>query len=132
MITITEENQFKQLKNCVTIKGSLTFENFNYTNLSFPNLLDIKGYLIIGNVANLTSVKQLLPNLVHIHGESPHNESLVIRNNTDLEKLDFKKLMKISRGDVEISGNPRLCLSDTISWSKTQKLMRPLEKYIQV
>ena len=129
---ISKEKQYEHLKNCVTIEGSLMFRSFTYSNISFPNLLNIKGVLSILFIDNLTSIRQLLPNLVHIHGESPYNVSLIIMGNKDLEKLDFKKLLKISSGGVEITNNSRLCFSDIMSWSKTQALMSPLNKNIQV
>lgn len=121
-MSISEDDQFKQFENCITIEGSLIISSITYGNLSFPNLLVIKGYLVIHKVDNLTSVKQLLPNLVHIQGASPRapDKALIIRDNKDLVKLDFKKLLRISSGRVEITENPRLCFSDTIAWSKTQ------------
>ena len=120
-MVITKETQFKQLELCVTIAGSLTFESFTYSNFSFPFLLFIKDSLTIHNINNLLSVRQLLPNLIHIEGSDWKLEfALSVTDNKDLEKLDFKRLMRISSGYVEIKDNPRLCLTDFISWVKIQ------------
>ena len=120
-MVITKESQFKQLEPCVKIEGSLEFTSFTYSNFSFPNLLYIKDYLIIHKIDNLTSVKQLLPNLAHIQGDVSTEESaLIITENKDLEKLDFNKLMRVSFGYIEVQDNPRLCLNDYINWSIIQ------------
>ena len=116
---ISNETDFKRLENCVTIEGSLAFLWFTYNNISFPNLLYIKGGLSIHNIDSLTSVRQLLPNLVHIQGKT-WRISLEIFQNKDLEELGFKKLMKIDSGYVRIVGNPRFCFSDMINWPPYQ------------
>ena len=121
------EWQFQQLETCVTIEGSLTFSRFTYNYISFPNLLYIRDGLKISYIDNLTSVRQLLPNLVHIQGKTLET-SLEIFQNKDLEELGFKKLMKIDFGYVTILSNPRLCLSDMISWSPFQDS----DNYIEV
>ena len=129
---ITNVTQFKQLERCIRIEGSLTFTSFTYNNFSFPNLLFIGDYLKIHKIDNLFSVKQLLPNLAHIR--TPDYlivDDLIITENRDLEKLEFKKLMKISQGYVKIKGNPRLCFSDIISWIKIQE-DRPVANTIEV
>ena len=129
---ITNVTQFKQLKRCVRIEGSLTFTSFTYNNISFPNLLYIGDYLKIHKIDNLFSVKQLLPNLAHIR--TPDYlivDDLIITKNRDLEKLEFKKLLKIFNGFVKIKDNPRLCLSDIISWMKIQE-DRPVANTIKI
>ena len=111
------------------IDGSLWFKGFTYSKVSFPNLLVIKGSLMIHKIDNLTSVRQLLPNLAHIQG----NEStLSIVANRDLEKLDFQRLLKIDSGLVETYNNPHLCLSDMMIWSKIQKNISPIIKNVEV
>ena len=132
-MVIANETQFKLLEHCVTIDGSLSFTSFTYNNVSFPDLLIIKDSLIIHEIDNLLSVRQLLPNLIHIQGTDQKLEfALSVTNNKDLEKLDFKSLMRIDSGVVEIKDNPRLCLSDFISWSKIQEIMSPIRTNIEV
>ena len=126
---ITNEVQFNQLEPCIMIDGSLTFTSFTYSKVSFPNLLYIKGYLKIDKIDKLLSVKQLLPNLVHIQGS---DIALSITDNKDLEKLEFKKLMKIDDGVVVIKDNPRLCLNDSMSWLQIQERISIIKMNIQV
>ena len=123
---ISNETDFKRLENCVTIEGSLAFLWFTYNNISFPNLLNIKGGLTIQNIDNLTSARQLLPNLVHIEGH-PLSMSLTIKDCKDLEKLDFKKVMKIDSGILWIVRNPLLCLNDMINWPPFQDTYNYIE-----
>ena len=128
-MSITSVTQFKQLEHCKMIDGSLEFFSFTYNKVRFPNLLYINDLLRFYNISNLTSVRQLLPNLIHILGS---DEALSISKNKDLEKLDFKKLMKIDHGSVSITDNPRLCLNDIISWSDIQDKISKVDKHIQV
>ena len=128
-LTITNEAQFNQLEPCATINGSLTFTSFTYSKVSFPDLLYIKGSLEINNIDNLLSFKQLLPNLIHIQGT---DIALSITDNKDLEKLEFKRLLKIDDGVVVIKDNPRLCLNDSMSWLQMQENISPIKSRIQV
>ena len=132
-MVITDETQSKQLENCVTINGSLTFQSFTYSNVSFPNLLFIEGSLKIQEIDNLASFRQLLPNLVHIHAVVQKLEfALSITNNKDLEKLEFNRLMRIDSGVVQVYKNPRLCLNDITSWLQIQENTSPIKKRIEV
>ena len=97
---------------------------------------------MIHNIDNLTSVRQLLPNLARIDrfwghrdiidGFVTHVNVLVITDNKDLENLNFKKLFKMYAANVKITGNPRLCTNNIGNWFDFYHIYPPLEPKIEV
>ncbi|XP_068230638.1 insulin-like growth factor 1 receptor isoform X2 [Palaemon carinicauda] len=115
----------KQLQGCQVIEGdlqmllieskdNLTSEWKKYT---FPDLVEITGYLLVFRVQGLHSLGQLFPNLTVIRGLTTHmNYALIIWRAEDMETVGLPKLTSILRGGVWIDNNAKLCTVDT-DWS---------------
>lgn len=90
----------------------------DFYNVSYPDLTEIIGYLVIYNVAGLKSIGQLFPNLTRIHGNQlVRNYAFIVRENPDLEMIGLTKLKSITRGAVRIEENDMLCFVDTVNWT---------------
>lgn len=116
---------FEQLRGCNVIVGSLKIlliEKANipdYQNISFPELTEIKGYLLLYRVKGLTSLGKLFPNLSVIRGMTLITDySLVLYDVTHLQELGLRNLKYIARGSLRIERCPNLCYIHTIDWSK--------------
>ncbi|XP_029158533.1 insulin-like peptide receptor [Nylanderia fulva] len=92
-------------------------DSSSYTNLTFPDLVEITGYLILYRVSGLRSVGRLFPNLAVIRGHSLFiNYALVAFEMNNLQEIDLHSLTNIQRGSVRFEKNPTLCYVDTIDW----------------
>ncbi|GAB0096780.1 insulin receptor [Sergentomyia squamirostris] len=118
-------SQFEKLRNCTVVSGYLNivlldrFNESHWTNLSFPELREITGMLVIFRVFGLKSFKQLFPNLTVIRGQDVlANYALVVFEMPDLENLGLRSLLSVQRGYVRIEKNPKLCYANTIDWDK--------------
>ncbi|XP_065322279.1 insulin-like peptide receptor [Gordionus sp. m RMFG-2023] len=114
---------FKLLENCTVIEGNLEIALFDFTkpqdfeNISFPDLTEITGYLLVYRVNGITSLGPLLPNLTVIRGTTlAYNYALAIYQNFNLEEIGLSSLTLILRGAVRIEKNPLLCYIDTVAW----------------
>ena len=92
------------------------------TSSQLSHLSDIKeitGYLLIENV-NFTNLR-FLRNLEVLHGvqtieyRSGQHYALIIEGNDNLQTLSLSSLQRIENGGIRISGNPQLCLVDTLA-----------------
>ena len=120
-----DSRYFEKLINCKTIHGYLRIsdldipENFS---MSFTDIFEVTGYILIENVSGLRSLGNLFPNLSVLRGEILHHDfSLLIRNNGDLENIGIGLMTYIGKGDVLIENNPKLCYIETIDWMQFGK-----------
>ena len=113
-------NNIKNLEGCNVVEGSviLSVGYHHSTNISYPDLVEITGYLMIYSLEGIKSVGDLFPNLTRIHGQELFQKySLIIVGNTDLESIGLTHLKSISRGSIRIERNEMLCFVNTIDWS---------------
>ncbi|KAK3923159.1 Insulin-like receptor [Frankliniella fusca] len=115
---------FNRLENCTVVEGFVhitLIDNAvaeNFTNITFPKLREIHGYLFLYRVSGLRSLSTLFPNLAVIRGyELMMNYALVIYEMHHLNDIGLISLMSIKRGSIRIEKNPVLCYVDTIDWS---------------
>ncbi|XP_067137296.1 insulin-like peptide receptor [Centruroides vittatus] len=128
--------KFEKYMNCTVIEGNLEifpFENniMSDYNMSFPNLREITGYLLLYRISGLRSLEQLFPNLSVIRGNTLFlGYALTVYEMMDLQEIGLRNLTKIVHGNIRIEKNPRLCFVDTIDWNyitmmeKTRNVIR--------
>ena len=101
-----------------------TIQPVSLEELSFLSTInEIAGYLVIQNLnsTNFTNLR-FLRNLEVLGGDEiveyrPGQEfSLVIEDNNYLQTLGLSSLREIRNGGVRVSGNPQLCLVDTLNF----------------
>lgn len=86
-------------------------------NITFPELIEITGYLMLYRISGFTSLNKLFPNLTVIRGRDLFKDySLIIYEMIDLTDIGLKNLVVIERGNVRIEKNEKLCYVDTINW----------------
>lgn len=89
----------------------------DYEQFTFPDLVEITGYLWIYRVSGLTTLAKLFPNLRVIRGsEFVQAYSLIIWEAQDMTDIGLPSLTHIGAGHVRIEKNPQLCYTDTIAW----------------
>uniref|UniRef100_A0A2S2QZE3 Insulin-like peptide receptor n=1 Tax=Sipha flava TaxID=143950 RepID=A0A2S2QZE3_9HEMI len=113
----------KSLHGCRVIEGFLQIvliDNANetsYESLSFPELREITGYLLLYRVNGLKSLAKLFPNLSVIRGQDLFmSYAIAIYEMVHLQELGLYNLMDVTRGAVYITKNPMLCYTQTIDW----------------
>ncbi|XP_012056411.1 PREDICTED: insulin-like receptor [Atta cephalotes] len=116
-------SEFSKLEGCRVVEGFVQIllidraEQSAYANLSFPDLVEITGYLILYRVSGLRTVGRLFPNLTVIRGHSLFiNYALVAFEMMHLQEIGLHSLTSILRGSVRFEKNPTLCYVDTIDW----------------
>ena len=94
-------NLEEELRNCTVIVGYLHIVRFDgvgtndFSLVSYPNLTEITGHLLIYRVKNLTSIGQLFPNLTRIHGKPVFwNYGLILSQVFDLLEVCSRNLLK--------------------------------------
>ncbi|GBP37473.1 Insulin-like peptide receptor [Eumeta japonica] len=117
-------DQLNKLRGCTVIEGQLRIvliERTNHThfeNVSFPELREITGYLVLYRVRGLRTLGDLFPNLSVIRGNQLFKDyALVIYDMESLLNLGLRSLTHILRGSVRIEHNDRLCYVDTVDWA---------------
>jgi insulin receptor len=124
----------KSLRGCRVVEGSLSILNldeFNSTD-SFPELVEITGYLLIYRLFGVRSLKDLFPNLAIIRGKNLFQHyALVLYEMENLEEVGLTNLQIIQRGSVRIEKNAKLCFANTIDW-KSIAIQEGYEEYIGV
>ncbi|KAK7075324.1 Insulin-like growth factor 1 receptor, partial [Halocaridina rubra] len=114
------------LRGCEIIEGSLEIilieskEDISgeWEKYSFPELVQITGFLLIYRVDGLVSLGHLFPNLAVIRGTILHQRyALVIYEALHMEKINLYSLTSILRGSVRIQNNFNLCYISTVDWS---------------
>lgn len=119
-------SQLRKLRGCSVIEGNLQIVliesdrdiSAEWEKYSFPELVQITGFLLVFRVHGLRSLGQLFPNLAVIRGMALQNDyALVIYYAMQLETVGLHSLTSIMRGSVRIQENYNLCNADTIDWS---------------
>jgi insulin receptor len=112
------------LRDCRVVEGSvsillldeLTEETFR--NISYPDLLEITGFLLLYRISGIKNLYNLFPNLAVIRGRDIFKDySLIIYELEDLEEIGMINLQTIERGNVRIEKNNKLCYADKIDWT---------------
>ena len=87
------------------------------SQLRFPKLTEITGYLLVSLVYGERSLREIFPNLAVIRGKELFLDySLVIYENDGLQEINLPSLTTILDGGVRIEKNINLCYVKTIRW----------------
>lgn len=116
---------FQRLKGCRVIEGQLSIVLMEqgtpkmFENMTFPELQEVTGYILIYRIRGVRNLGDLFPNLTVIRGMQLFKDfAMVIFDNENLEALGFRSLSRIERGGVRIQHNDRLCYTNTIDWNR--------------
>ncbi|XP_076235899.1 insulin-like receptor-like [Calliopsis andreniformis] len=119
---------FASLRGCRMVEGFVQIllidnaEPSDFDNITFPELKEITGYLMLYRVRGLRSIGRLFPNLTVIRGNSLFiNYALVTFEMLNLQEIGLHSLTTIVRGSVRFEKNPALCFVDTIDWDLIAK-----------
>ncbi|GMT18666.1 hypothetical protein PFISCL1PPCAC_9963 [Pristionchus fissidentatus] len=111
--------------NCTILEGTFSLSMITNSStreedfVTFPNLVEITGYLLVFNVKSLTTLSRIFPNLRIIGGSQLiMNYALIIYQNPDLKDIGLPNLRVIRNGGVRISENPSLCFAVQIDWKR--------------
>lgn len=123
-IIIRFDPELERLKGCRVVEGSISIlmldelsEEF-FKNYTFPELVEITGFLMLYRISGTKSLYDLFPNLAVIRGrELFHNFALILYELLDLEEIGLTSLQTIERGSVRIEKNDRLCFADRVDWN---------------
>ena len=114
----------EELENCTTFEGSIQIPIVRQagpevmSQLRFPKLTEITGYLLVSLVYGERSLKEIFPNLAVIRGKELFLDySLVIYENDGLQEINLPSLTTILDGGVRIEKNINLCYVKTIRWA---------------
>jgi insulin receptor len=113
----------EQLRGCRVVEGSVIIllmddiTQDKFVNYSFPELVEITGFLMLYRISGIKSLNDLFPNLAVIRGKELFKDySLIIYEGINLEEVGLTKLQTIVRGGVRIEKNDYLCFADRIDW----------------
>lgn len=113
------------LAGCRVVEGSVAIllideiKEKDVLNITFPNLVEITGYLMLYRIGGFTTLNQLFPNLAVIRGRELFKDySLIIYEMLELTEIGLGNLIEISRGNVRIEKNEKMCFVNTINWLK--------------
>lgn len=119
-----EIHQLERLRGCRVVEGSVIIllmddiSQEKFENYSFPELVEITGFLMLYRISGVRSLNDLFPNLAVIRGKELFKDySLIIYEGINLEEVGLTKLQTIIRGGVRIEKNDYLCFSDRIDWA---------------
>ncbi|GMR41936.1 hypothetical protein PMAYCL1PPCAC_12131, partial [Pristionchus mayeri] len=111
--------------NCTILEGTFSLSMITNSStkeedfVTFPNLVEITGYLLVFNVKGLTTLSRIFPNLRVIGGSQLiMNYALIIYQNPDLKDVTLPNLRVIRQGGVRITENPSLCYVIQIDWKR--------------
>ncbi|BES91399.1 tyrosine-protein kinase receptor [Nesidiocoris tenuis] len=114
---------FSALKGCRIVEGFVQIvlidraNDSDFSDITFPDLKEITGYLLFYRVQGLRSLGQIFPNLAIIRGSTLFlNYALVVFEMLHLQEIGLTSLTDILRGAVYLVKNPMLCFSSTIDW----------------
>ncbi|KAK4886760.1 hypothetical protein RN001_003031 [Aquatica leii] len=123
------------LRGCTVIIGFLKIvmekaKIHEYENISFPELTEIRGFLLLYRVYGLTSLGKLFPNLSVIRGTTLLTDySFVLRDVPHLQEIGLRNLKYIARGSTRIEGCPNLCYVNTVNWTAISNPSHRLDYY---
>lgn len=111
------------LRGCRVIEGFLQIvlidkaNDTSYESLSFPELREITGYLLLYRVNGLKSLAKLFPNLSVIRGQDLFmSYAIAIYEMVHMQEIGLYNLVNVVRGAIYITKNPMLCFTQTIDW----------------
>lgn len=117
-------DQLDKLRGCRVVEGSVSIllideaKEEDFQNYSFPELVEITGYLMLYRITGIRTLNKMFPNLAVIRGRDIFKDySLIIYEIENLEEIGLHNLQKIERGNVRIEKNDQLCYADRIDWS---------------
>ncbi|XP_070490631.1 insulin receptor-like [Chironomus tepperi] len=124
-IIVITYDEFDQLNNCTVVFGYVLiayppdyepdYEKELVRNLTFP-LREVTGFLMFHDIYGILSPGSLFPNLTIIRGTRLFHNYALLMDETGFQELNFKNLLRISRGSVSLSGyNGNLCMPK-IDW----------------
>ncbi|XP_074000153.1 insulin-like receptor isoform X2 [Rhodnius prolixus] len=115
---------FSQLKGCRVVEGFVNIvliddvSESDFKNITFPELKEITGYLLLYRVNGLKSIGTLFPKLSVIRGNILFlNYALIVFEMLNLQEVGLSSLTNILRGSVYFAQNPMLCFVNTIDWN---------------
>ncbi|KAG5669147.1 hypothetical protein PVAND_017042 [Polypedilum vanderplanki] len=118
-------NKINGLSGCRVVEGSITIllmddmEARDVVNFTFPELVEVTGFIMLYRIGGFTSLDQLFPNLAVIRGRDLFKDySLIIYEMLHLTDIGLKNLMTIERGNVRIEKNENLCFTNSINWNQ--------------
>lgn len=124
------------LTGCRVVEGSVTIlliddiEAKDVANITFPELVEITGYLMLYRIGGFTSLYELFPNLAVIRGKDLFKDyALVIYEMLGLENVGLKNLLTVERGNIRIEKNEQMCFTHTIQWSR---ILTSYDPYLEV
>uniref|UniRef100_A0A182Q8S0 receptor protein-tyrosine kinase n=1 Tax=Anopheles farauti TaxID=69004 RepID=A0A182Q8S0_9DIPT len=116
--------RLSQIENCTVINGFLQMVLIErvpaseFAKYQLKNLREVTGYMLFFRVINLTSLRDLFPNLMVIRGQQLiGNYALVFYYMENMIEIGLKSLVAIQRGFVYSLHCPKLCHLDTIDWA---------------
>ncbi|EDW03158.1 insulin receptor-related protein [Drosophila grimshawi] len=131
-----ECSKMSLLDNCTVITGYVMITLIsqmmcNYSAYSFPKLREITDFMIFTDVRELSTIRNMFPNLTVIRGRRLFlNYALGISNMPDLELVEFPSLVAIQRGHVYIGTSHKLCQLNGINWDRLT--LSPGENHIMI
>ncbi|KAG5668610.1 hypothetical protein PVAND_016546 [Polypedilum vanderplanki] len=124
------------LAGCRVVEGSVTIlvldeiTSKEVENITFPELVEVTGYVLLYRISGFTSLNQLFPNLAVIRGRDLFKDySFVVYEMIQLEDIGLRNLMAIERGNVRIEKNELLCFSKSINWKNI--ILQNFDPYIE-
>ncbi|PAA68353.1 hypothetical protein BOX15_Mlig024402g2, partial [Macrostomum lignano] len=104
---------------CTVVDGSIVLSMMEMNGeLTFPNVVEISGFVVLYRLKNVTSLGRLFPRLTVIRGFSTHeNYALVIFDLPDLQDMALPALRYIGRGGVRVENAPKLCYYKSVNWA---------------
>lgn len=119
-----EVKNFRKLQGCTVVFGYLQIvlmdnSNNDFTNITFPELREVTGFVLLFRVFGLDDLGRLFPNLIVIRGATLFADyGLIVYGLPDLKRIGLKNLLSIERGFVRIELCPKLCYASTIEWER--------------
>lgn len=101
-------------------------------NESFPELVEITGFLMLYRISGLKTLSRLFPNLAVIRGRDLFKDyALIIYEMIELTDIGLKSLAVIERGNVRIEKNEMLCFVDTVNWKQITAMNNNLYREVR-
>ncbi|XP_063904887.1 insulin-like receptor isoform X2 [Zophobas morio] len=116
-------HNLRVLRGCTRIEGHLKIVLIEraeaYTDFEhiFPELREIRDYLLLFRVMQLDTLGRMFPNLRSIGGENLfHGFALVVYDMEHLQEIGLTSLQHIGRGGVKVDLSPNVCYVHTVNW----------------
>lgn len=129
---------FELLRNCTVVHGFLQMVLMDgpyndFTDVEFPELREITGFLLLFRVFGLVNLGNLFPNLEVIRGETLFTDyALILYGLPDLVEVNLKSLIVIERGFIRIELCNNLCNLQAIDWSQITRQQSPTGNVIPI